>query len=233
MFAPFRSRRVRGILSKNRPANWWPTLLIVAVPLIFPLAAYAQVGGSPFDTGFTAMQTLFTGTVAKVASLIAIVIGGYQLCARRAGRKEGSRRRRRGNRDRCSRCERPELALGRLSESHPPLPTFHHSERNEGLMADRKPQPRRTNRVFKSLHKPLTYLGVERTLFFWSVSALSALSTCSTVILAGVVVFIGGFAFGRWVTNSDPAFLRILAKSSATSSATTPPSSSIPRVEVR
>jgi type IV secretory pathway VirB2 component (pilin) len=44
--------------------------------LLIPLAAHAQ--GSPFDNGFTALQTLFTGTVAKVASLIAIVIGGYQ-----------------------------------------------------------------------------------------------------------------------------------------------------------
>jgi len=25
-------------------------------------------------------------------------------------------------------------------------------------------------------------------------------------------VFIGGFAFGHWVTHSDPAFLRILAQ---------------------
>jgi hypothetical protein len=41
-----------------------------------PVAALAQ-SGSPFDTGFTSLQTLFTGTVAKVASLIAIVIGGY------------------------------------------------------------------------------------------------------------------------------------------------------------
>jgi len=88
MFAPFRSRRVRGILSKNRPANWRPTLLIVAVPLIFPLAAYAQVGGSPFDSGFTALQTLFTGTVAKVASLIAIVIGGYSFAHGEPGAKK-------------------------------------------------------------------------------------------------------------------------------------------------
>ena len=29
-------------------------------------------------------------------------------------------------------------------------------------MTDMKSQPRRTNRVFKSLHKPLTYLGIER-----------------------------------------------------------------------
>jgi hypothetical protein len=27
-----------------------------------------------------------------------------------------------------------------------------------------------------------------------------------------MAVFIGGFGFGHWVTNSDSAFLRILAK---------------------
>jgi type IV secretion system protein VirB2 len=41
-----------------------------------PHAAYAQ-SGSPFDSGLTSLQNLFTGAVAKVASLIAIVIGGY------------------------------------------------------------------------------------------------------------------------------------------------------------
>jgi len=40
---------------------------------IVPLAAHA----SPFDTGINSIQTLFTGTIAKAASLIAIVIGGY------------------------------------------------------------------------------------------------------------------------------------------------------------
>jgi hypothetical protein len=30
--------------------------------LFLPIAAYAQ-SGSPFDTGFTALQTLFTGTI--------------------------------------------------------------------------------------------------------------------------------------------------------------------------
>jgi len=45
--------------------------------LLVPAVAHAQAGGaSPFDTGFSAMQNLFTGTVAKVASLIAIVVGG-------------------------------------------------------------------------------------------------------------------------------------------------------------
>lgn len=53
--------------------------------LLLPLVAHAQ---SPFDTGFTAMQTLFTGTVAKVASLIAIVVGGYQFAHGEPGAKK-------------------------------------------------------------------------------------------------------------------------------------------------
>jgi type IV secretion system protein VirB2 len=62
------------------------TLALVLFALSVPLAAYAQ-SGSPFDTGFTALQTLFTGTVAKVASLIAIVIGGYQFAHGEPGSK--------------------------------------------------------------------------------------------------------------------------------------------------
>ncbi len=34
-------------------------------------------------------------------------------------------------------------------------------------MPDKTQPKHRTNRVFKSLHKPLTYLGVERTLFYF------------------------------------------------------------------
>ena len=54
--------------------------------LMLPLTAHAQA--SPFDTGFTALQTLFTGTVAKVTSLIAIVIGGYGLAHGEPGHKK-------------------------------------------------------------------------------------------------------------------------------------------------
>lgn len=77
----------------------------------------------------------------------------------------------------------------------------------------RQPTIRRRNRVYKSLHKPLTYLGVERTLFYFvCVGAVGTFNLFNSLI-AGMVVFIGGFAFGSWVTNSDPSFLRILAKS--------------------
>lgn len=61
-------------------------LKLLAILLFVPLAAYAQ--GSPFDTGFNALQTLFTGTIAKVASLIAIVIGGYGFAHGEPGAKK-------------------------------------------------------------------------------------------------------------------------------------------------
>jgi type IV secretion system protein VirB2 len=62
-----------------------PALSVFALLIFFPALAVAQ---SPFDSGFTAMQTLFTGTVAKVASLIAIVVGGYQFAHGEPGAKK-------------------------------------------------------------------------------------------------------------------------------------------------
>ena len=70
------------------PRSTRPTVTLVTLLIVFPLIAQAQVGGSPFDTGFTAMQNLFTGTVAKVASLIAIVVGGYQFAHGEPGAKK-------------------------------------------------------------------------------------------------------------------------------------------------
>ena len=57
----------------------------IALLLLIPLAAHAQ--GTPLDTGFTNLQNLFTGTVAKVGSLIAIVVGGYQFAHGEPGAK--------------------------------------------------------------------------------------------------------------------------------------------------
>lgn len=92
---------------------------------------------------------------------------------------------------------------------------------------------RRRNRVYKSLHKPLTYLGVERTLFFFiCVAAVGAFNLFNS-LLAGIAVFAGGFAFGHWVTNMDPAFLRILARSERYKTRYDAAKPSTPRVEVR
>ena len=73
---------------EKRRCNWWPTILMAALPLLYPISAFAQQSGSPFDTGFTALEMLFTGTVARVASLIAIVIGGYGFAHGEPGAKK-------------------------------------------------------------------------------------------------------------------------------------------------
>jgi type IV secretory pathway TrbD component len=98
-------------------------------------------------------------------------------------------------------------------------------------MSDQKPTIRR-NRVFKSLHKPLTYLGVERTLFFFvCVAAVGAFNLFNS-LLAAVAVFLGGFGFGHWVTSSDPAFLRILARAEKYKPRYDAAKQIVPRVEV-
>ncbi len=95
MFSPWLVRRSSRRVDRNleftspgRHCNWWPTILMATLPLLFPIAAFAQQSGSPFDSGFTALETLFTGTVARVASLIAIVIGGYGFAHGEPGAKK-------------------------------------------------------------------------------------------------------------------------------------------------
>ena len=78
---------IRPIQSLLRSKRARPTVLF-ALLVVTPVAALAQTGGSPFDTGFTAIQTLFTGTIAKVASLVAIVIGGYGFAHGEPGAKK-------------------------------------------------------------------------------------------------------------------------------------------------
>jgi type IV secretory pathway VirB2 component (pilin) len=74
----------RRVLSRRIRLSAFIALVLLTLPLI----AHAQAAGSPFDTGFTALQNLFTGTIAKVASLIAIVIGGYGFAHGEPGAKK-------------------------------------------------------------------------------------------------------------------------------------------------
>lgn len=77
------SQPIKRLLSHR--SNLLATLIAVSL-LSWPAIALAQ-SGSPFDTGFTNLQNLFTGTIAKVASLIAIVIGGYSFAHGEPGAK--------------------------------------------------------------------------------------------------------------------------------------------------
>lgn len=92
---------------------------------------------------------------------------------------------------------------------------------------------RRRNRVYRSLHKPLTYLGVERTLFFFVCVAAVGTFNLFNSLLAGMAVFVAGFVFGTWVTTTDPVFLRILARSEKYNTRYDPAKQAVPRVEVR
>jgi type IV secretion system protein VirB2 len=76
-------RRIRTLLLLNCARS---TTALLTLLLVTPVAALAQ--NSPFDTGFTAIQSLFTGTIAKVASLVAIVIGGYGFAHGEPGAKK-------------------------------------------------------------------------------------------------------------------------------------------------
>ena|SRR5438552_1253479 len=78
----------RGI-AHGQHLRWIRSILcLVTMLLVLPALAEAQFINSPFDTGLTALQSLFTGTVAKVASLIAIVIGGYEFAHGEPGAKK-------------------------------------------------------------------------------------------------------------------------------------------------
>ncbi len=77
---------VRQVQLVARSKRGRQTAALVTLLLVLPVAALAQ--GSPFDTGFNAIQSLFTGTIAKVASLVAIVIGGYGFAHGEPGAKK-------------------------------------------------------------------------------------------------------------------------------------------------
>ena len=85
-FGWFQVRRIHQIQTFLR--SKWTRLTAASFTLLFLMPVAASAQGSPFDTGFTAIQSLFTGTIAKVASLVAIVIGGYGFAHGEPGAKK-------------------------------------------------------------------------------------------------------------------------------------------------
>ena len=81
----FQVHLIPRIETNLRSQRSLPATALFAFLLLMPMAL-AQ--GSPFDTGFNAIQGLFTGTIAKVASLVAIVIGGYGFAHGEPGAKK-------------------------------------------------------------------------------------------------------------------------------------------------
>ena len=93
-------------------------------------------------------------------------------------------------------------------------------------------EPRR-NRVYKSLHKPLTYMGIERSLFVLGATTSMATFQLSHSLLAGLVMFAGAAGFGWWATQKDPAFLKIMLKADRFRRRYDAAKQQVPNVEIR
>ena len=68
--------------------------------------------------------------------------------------------------------------------------------------------------VPKALHRPLTVCGVDRRLFFLALLMGAATFNLFYSFLAGLLMFVGLYAFALWTTKRDPQMLRILLSSS-------------------
>ena len=69
---------------------------------------------------------------------------------------------------------------------------------------------RRTNTVYRSLHRPLTILGAERKLFFFAMCMGAATFNMLSSLLGGILIFLLLYFAARWATNTDPQILRFL-----------------------
>ena len=68
--------------------------------------------------------------------------------------------------------------------------------------------------VHKALHRTLTVWGVDRRLFFLALLMGAATFNLFYSFLAGLLMFIGLYAFALSTTKRDPQMLRILLSSS-------------------
>jgi len=69
---------------------------------------------------------------------------------------------------------------------------------------------RRINPVYRTLHRPLTMLGVERKLFFFAMCMGAATFNMLSSLLGGILMFLLLYVFARWATNTDPQILRFM-----------------------
>lgn len=69
---------------------------------------------------------------------------------------------------------------------------------------------RRINKIHRSLSRPLTILGAERKLFFFSMCMGAATFNLLGSLAGGLLIFLLLYAAARWATETDPQILRLL-----------------------
>jgi type IV secretory pathway TrbD component len=72
---------------------------------------------------------------------------------------------------------------------------------------------RRTNPVFRSLNHPLTLMGAERRLFFFSLMMGAAVFNLLHTFVGCILMFTLLYLFARWATQTDQQILRFLLRS--------------------
>lgn len=71
---------------------------------------------------------------------------------------------------------------------------------------------RRINLVQRSLSRPLTILGAERKLFFFSMCLGAGTFNLLGSLLGGILMFLLLYFVARWATAADPQILRLLLR---------------------
>lgn len=74
--------------------------------------------------------------------------------------------------------------------------------------------PRRSNKVYRSLSRPLTILGAERKLFFFAMCLGAATFNLLGSLLGGMLIFLLLYLVARRATKTDPQILRFLLTAS-------------------
>jgi type IV secretory pathway VirB2 component (pilin) len=198
--------------------------------LIFPLAAHA----SPFDSGISSIQTLFTGTIAKAANLIATVIGGYTFAQGEPGAKKTLAGVAAGTgvaimaTNILTWLGVPSPVAAIVSQAIP----FHLQRRStsrglcQTLLRSATSESSRVC-ISPSLYGHRTHAVFhDRGVCRGHVQPLQFDHRCRCL-------FIGGCIFGHWVTNSNPAFLKILGRSEKFKLRYDAAKQAVPNVEVR
>jgi type IV secretory pathway TrbD component len=67
--------------------------------------------------------------------------------------------------------------------------------------------------VYRTLHRPLTVMGVDRRLFFLSLIVGAATFNLFYSFLGGLLIAGVIYAFAWWATTNDPDMLQILLRS--------------------
>jgi type IV secretory pathway VirB3-like protein len=85
----------------------------------------------------------------------------------------------------------------------------------------------------KALHRTLTIFGVDRRLFFLAMMLGAGTFNLFYSFVAGLLMFVGFYAFAWWATLHDPEMLKILLSSSRARRRFDPARHNVFHVEVR